>query len=359
MSRRMRRKFILPVIFAVLAVFSGTVCFGGESGGNEVAVNERGTLTIGYAKIGSESDWRLACNRSVEEAFSMENGYYLLTIDGLQKQDKQIKAIREFVNQEVDYILLDPVTETGWDVSLEEAKEAGIPVIIFDREAAVESEDLYTAWLGSDFYLEGQRACAWLDAYLESIGYDGPLNIVHIQGTLNSSAQLGRTKALDEALAEHKNWNLLDRDSGEFTTAKGKEVMVDLLEKYGGKIQAIYCENDNEAYGAIEAIDEYGLKAGTDIENGEILVLSFDATKNALKMTLSGQIAVNTECAPEYGPVLTQLIQALENGEDVPRKQYVEEAMFSAAAEPEELVIGGRTQKVTMLSEELIDQRSY
>ena len=324
-----------------------------------VARNEKGILTVGYVMIGSESDWRLACNKSVTEAFSMENGYSLLVKDAQQKHEKQIKAVREFINQEVDYILLDPITESGWDVSLEEAMDAEIPVIVFDREVNIPDPSLYTCWIGSDFYLEGQRMVAWLEQYLSESGYEGDLNLVHIQGTIDSSAQIGRTKALDAALEAHKDWVLLDRQPGEFTTAKGKEVMVDMLKKYKDRIQVVYCENDNEAYGALEAIEEAGFTAGTNIKNGEILVLSFDASRSGLKLTKDQKIAVNTECAPLYGPVLTQLVQQLERGEKPPVRQYVKEEQFSALDKPDEVEVNGKVYPVTLLTEEIMEARSY
>lgn len=327
----------------------------------EVAVNEDGILTVGYVMIGSESDWRMACNKSITEAFSRENGYSLLISDAQQKHEKQVKAVREFINQEVDYILFNPIVESGWDASLEEAKEAGIPVIAFDREVDERNEEAFTTWLGSDFYLEGQRACAWLEAFLEEAGYDEtkPLGIAHIQGTLSSSAQLGRSQALDEALAAHPNWQLLSRQSGEFTTAKGKEVMVDMLERFGDEIRVVYCENDNEAYGAIEAIEEYGKTAGTDLAAGDIIVLSFDATRGGLNLTLEGKIAVNTECAPEYGPLLTQLIRQVEDGQVLPRKQYVREQQFSALTSPASVRVRDTDFEVTKVTQELIDGRNY
>ena len=338
---------------------------GAESSGSgsEVAVNENGILTVGYVMIGAESDWRLACNKSVEEAFTRANGYSLIVSDAQQKPEKQIKAVREFINQEVDYILLNPIIESGWEASLEEAKEAGIPVITFDREVDVETEDAYIAWLGSDFYLEGEKACAWLEAFLEENmpdeRKDDGIGIVHLQGTMNSSAQLGRTKALDDALERNASLKLLDRQSGDFTTAKGKEVMVDMLARFGEEIEVVYCENDNEAYGAIDAIREAGRTPGTDLAAGEILVMSFDATHNGLAMTMDGQIAVNTECAPQYGPLLTQLIQKIERGEEVPERQYVNEEQFSAQAEPAEVSVRGETFPVTMVTEEVIDARTY
>ena len=325
----------------------------------EVAVNDGKMLSIGYVMIGAESDWRLACNKSIRDAFTRENGYSLLVSDAQQKHEKQIKAVREFINQEVDYILFNPIVESGWEASLEEAREAGIPVIGFDREVDAKAGEACTTWIGSDFLLEGQKACAWLEAYLESIAYEGTLGVVHIQGTLGSSAQIGRTRALDDALAAHPQWKLLSRQNGDFTTAKGKEVMVEMLAAYGDEIQVVYCENDNEAYGAIEAIQEAGKTPGTDLAAGEILILSFDAARNGLLLTLGGQIAVDTECAPEYGPLLTQIIQKLESGEELPARQVVEEAQFSSIPIPAELSLNGQTWPVIQLTEELIESRSY
>ncbi len=354
----MRRMSLVAALLLPLTMCVPALASPGESGSmGEIAVNTEGILTVGYVMIGAESDWRLACNRSVEEAFTRANGYSLLVNDAQQKPEKQIKAVREFVNQEVDYILLNPIVESGWEASLEEARDAGIPVIVFDREVDVATEEAYVTWLGSDFYLEGKKACAWLEAFLADKEQAEPVGIVHIQGTLDSSAQLGRTRALDDALARHPEWKLLDRQSGDFTTAKGKEVMVDMLSRLGDQIQVVYCENDNEAYGALEAIEEAGLRAGT--EPGQILLLSFDATHSGLRLTMEGQIAVNTECAPLYGPLLTQLIQELERGETLPEKQYVQEMQFSALDSPAQVDVEGQVYPVTRLTRELIENRPY
>ncbi len=359
----MKRFAAGTVLLAMLAVWPGTAVFGGETvvfeNVDEIAVNEGPTLTVGYVKIGAESDWRMACNKSLADTFTIDNGYFLLTSDAQQKQDRQVKAVREFISQEVDYILLDPITESGWAASLEEAREAGIPVIVFDREVDVDDPEAYTAWLGSDFYTEGARASAWLEAYLEESGYEGEVGIVHIQGTTDSSAQIGRTRGLDEALEKHPQWELLGRADADFTTAKGKEVMVEMLEEFGGRINVVYCENDNEAYGAIEAIEEAGFSAGTDLEKGDILVLSFDAANNGLMLTMEKKIAVNTECAPCYGPLLTQMIMALERGEELPKRQYVYEQQFSALGKPDSVTVSGRTWPVAPVSEELISARPY
>ena len=164
------------------------------------------TITVGFSQVGAESDWRTANTESMKSTFSEENGYELIFDDAQQKQENQLTAIRNFIQQEVDYILLAPVTETGWDTVLQEAKDAGIPVIIVDRMVDVSDDSLYTAWVGSNFKLEGQKAMAWLDAYLEAKGRgDEEINLVDIQGTIGASAQIGRTEGFDEAVEAHDN----------------------------------------------------------------------------------------------------------------------------------------------------------
>ena len=149
------------------------------------------TITVGFSQVGAESDWRTANTESMKSTFSEENGYELIFDDAQQKQENQLTAIRNFIQQEVDYIVLAPVTETGWDTVLQEAKDAGIPVIIVDRMVDVSDDSLYTAWVGSNFKLEGQKAMAWLDAYLEAKGRgDEEINLVDIQGTIGETSAL-------------------------------------------------------------------------------------------------------------------------------------------------------------------------
>lgn len=323
-----------------------------------VAVCRADQLTIGFSQIGAESDWRLASSNSMEKTFSIDNGYNLIFENGQQKQENQIKAIREFIDQGVDYIILDPILETGWDSSLKEAKEAGIPVIIVDREVKTDDEDLYTAWIGSDFRLEGDRACAWLKELLSQHELDDPVGIVHVQGTIGSSAQIGRSEALAEA-AKENGWDILRSASGDFVQAKGKEVAEAALERFDDRINVFYCENDNMAYGVIEALKERDRKIGTQIEDGEIAVISFDSAKDGLEYTLNGLIAVDTECNPLYGPPLSRLIMDLELGKRVEKKNFYEEAQFSAYAPIENVTVKDTVYEVTAVDEELLKHREY
>jgi ABC-type sugar transport system substrate-binding protein len=310
-------------------------------------------ITVGFSQVGAESDWRTTHSESMKETFSEKNGYELIFDDARQKQENQIAAIFSFIQQEVDYIVLAPVTETGWDTVLQEAKDAGIPVIIVDRKVEVADESLYTAWVGSDFKLEGQKACAWLDAYAKAKGMT-EINIVDIQGTIGATPQIGRTQALQEAVAAY-GWNLLAMQSGEFTQAKGKEVMEALLEQYDN-INVVYCENDNQAFGAIEAIEAAGKTVGPD---GDILVISFDATHGGVVNTLNGKIALDVECNPFHGPRVEEIIQKLEAGEDVEKQSVIEEELFSFGADVPTVTVNGAEYLVTEVTQEVVDKRTY
>lgn len=354
----MKKKFLAKALSVVMAAALLTGC--GGSGGTDKASSDGSSgdsgsdvITVGFSQVGAESDWRTANSESMKSTFSEANGYKLIFDDAQQKQENQITAIRNFIQQEVDYIVLAPVTETGWDTVLQEAKSADIPVIIVDRMVDVSSDDLYTAWVGSNFKLEGQKACEWLKAYAEAKGMK-EINIVDIQGTIGASAQIGRTEALNEAV-EANGWNLLAQQTGEFTQAKGQEVMESMLKQHDN-INVVYCENDNEAFGAIDAIEAAGKKVGPD---GDILVMSFDTTKAGITDTLSGKIILNTECNPLHGPRVEEIIKKLENNETPDKQAYVDEGIFAHGADVGKVTIDGTDYTVTEVTEDVINGRAY
>ena len=321
------------------------------------------TITVGFSQVGAESDWRTANTESMKSTFSEENGYELIFDDAQQKQENQLTAIRNFIQQEVDYILLAPVTETGWDTVLQEAKDADIPVIIVDRMVDVSDDSLYTTWIGTDSLLEGRKAAEWLNAYTTAKGIDAKdVNIVDIQGTIGSTAQIGRSKGLEEGV-DNYGWNLLAQQSGEFTQAKGQEVIESMLKQYDN-INVVYCENDNEAFGAIDAIEAAGKTVGSDIANGEIMVMSFDTTNAGLTDTLAGKIACDVECNPLHGPRAEELIKALEAGEEVEKLNYVDEEIFATDDTVDKVKAVNSLDEegeydVTPITQEIIDGRAY
>lgn len=293
---------------------------------------EEDLIVVGISQVGAESDWRVANSESMKATFTEENGYRLLFDDARQQQDNQIMAIRKFIQQKVDYIIVMPITEFGWESVLQEAKDAGIPVILVDRMVDVEDESLFTAHVGSDTYEEGRKAVSWME---KTYAGRESLNIIHIMGTPGSTAQIGRTQALEAAVAAHENWNLLAQLDGDFTQAKTYEVMRRCLRELpeGEAPEVVYCENDNEAFGAIEALEEMGYVCGKDVD-----VIAFDATRNCLKLCMEGKISLAVECNPLQGPLAAEIIQKLEAGEEPKKYHYIEETTFTTRNLTEELI---------------------
>lgn len=315
------------------------------------------SIVVGFSQLGAESDWRSANTESMKSSLTEENGFELIYENGQQKQANQIMAIRTFIQQEVDYIVLAPVTETGWDTVLQEAKDAGIPVILVDRMVDVADESLFTSWVGSDFELEGKKVTEWIHEYTSTKGIaPNDIHIVNIQGTLGGSSQIGRSKGLTDAVKKY-GWDLLAEAPGDFTRAKGKEVMESFLKKYEN-INVVYCENDNEAFGAIEAIETAGKKVGSDIMNGEIMVVSFDGVKrDAMSYAVKHKIACIAECNPLLGPRVQAIIEQLEAGETPEKFNYVDEEIFSAIDIVRKVCVDGAEYDVTYLTQEVIEKK--
>jgi simple sugar transport system substrate-binding protein len=306
------KKFYALIICALLFIFSAC-----ETTAPPQNSDFEELIVVGFSQVGAESDWRAANTKSMQSALSEENGYRLIFDDAQQKQERQINAIRSFIQQNVDYIVLAPTTEQGFETVLKEAQTAGIPVIIIDRMIEVEDDSLFTCWIGSDFKKEGDKAVTWLE---EKFGSE-PVKIIHLQGNIGSSAQIGRTNGLDEGIRRNPNWTLVARDSGEFTQAKAQELMWQYADL---DFNVVYAENDNMAFGAIDVLKERGLKPGRDV-----IVVSFDASRRGLELTLAGDISYDVECNPLLGYSVSDTIKMLEAGETPPKLTYVPEVSFS------------------------------
>ena len=273
-------------------------------------------IIIGYAQLGAESEWRAANTKSVKDT-AEELGIELRFFDAQQKQDNQIEAIRKLIIQKVDVIGLSPIVETGWDEVFQEAKDAGIPIILVDRRAAV-SEDLYVSYLGSDFLEEGRNAARIMAELV-----DGKANIVELVGTIGSAPANDRFLGFREILKDYPEMKIIGSESGDFTRARGREVMEAFLNQYGTAITAVYAHNDDMALGAIAAIEEHGLKPGVDIK-----IVSVDAARGAFEAMIAGKLNATVECNPLLGPQFFELALKVVNGELVPKWVPSEESIF-------------------------------
>jgi ABC-type sugar transport system substrate-binding protein len=280
-------------------------------------------LVIGFSQVGAESEWRTANTVSIKDA-AKKDGVTLKFADAQQKQENQVKAIRSFIAQRVDVIAFSPVVESGWDTVLREAKAAKIPVILTDRAVNVSDPSLYVTFIGSDFVEEGRRAGRWLLERAKATP-DAVINIVELQGTVGSAPALDRKKGFAEVIATNPKLKVIRSQTGDFTRAKGKEVMEAFLKAEGKKINVLYAHNDDMAIGAIQAIEEAGMKPGKDI-----LVISIDGVKGAFEAMIAGKLNVTVECSPLLGPQLMQIARDVVANKPVPKRITTQESVFPA-----------------------------
>lgn len=302
--------------------------FGCSSSDEQPAADGDKPLVIGFSQVGSESSWRTSFSESVR-AEAEKRGIDLRFSDAQQRQENQIKAIRSFIAQRVDAIVVAPVVETGWKPVLTEAKRAGIPVVIVDRNMALDDDSLFLTRIASDFVEEGRKAARWLMNTT-----DGKCNIIELQGTVGATAALDRMEGFKEVIAEHEQAKIVRSQTAEFTRSKGKEVMESLLkaEQGGSDICAVWAHNDEMALGAVLAIEEAGLDPGDDI-----LIVSVDAVPDIFKAMAEGDTNATVELSPHMGgPAFDAIAAHFEGKQDIPKLITIEGDVFTQDTAAEE-----------------------
>lgn len=277
-------------------------------------------VVLGFAQVGAESEWRTANTESIKSA-AKESDIDLKFSDAQQKQENQIKAIRSYIAQKVDVIAFSPVVESGWETVLKEAKAANIPVVLTDRSVNTKDDSLYVTFMGSDFVEEGRKAGRWLVE--KEKGNAGPINIVELQGTVGSAPAIDRKKGFEEIIKSDPKFKIIRSQTGDFTRAKGKEVMEAFLKAEGKKINVLYAHNDDMAIGAIQAIEEAGMKPAQDI-----IIISIDGVKGAFEAMMAGKLNVSVECSPLLGPQLMSAVKDIKAGKPLPKRILTKEGIF-------------------------------
>ena len=306
-------------------------------------------ITIAFSQIGQESDWRTANTDSVTNAIEGHEGWDFVYSDGQQKQENQIQALSNFINQGVDYILFTGVVTSGWDDILKEVNENEIPLILLDRIPDCADKIDYVAAFGGDFPLEGRRQVQWTGEYIKSIGRDNEeIAVAIMEGTTGADAQVGRTEGNLAAMADYPFLKEVVRSSGNFTRAEGQALMETWLKSID-KIDVLIAQNDDMALGAIDAIKAAGLVPGKDI-----IIVGCDSVKAAFEAIVAGEMNATVECNPLYGPAIEACIEALEAGETFGREiQHPEEGVFDCVGGIE---VEGTT---SVLAADVIDERQY
>ena len=256
----------------------------------------------------AESGYRQANVKNLTDTFTVENGYDATFVTA-PTADKQLDAFRSFITAEVDYILVSAADTTGWDKVLQDAKEAGIDVFLFDRMIDTDPSN-YTAAVVSDMRVEGETAVAWL----ESLGLE-EYKILHIQGQLGSAAQIGRSDPLTEKCEAEANWTIVREGTGgdSWDPEEARKIAEAAIDA-GIEFNIVYAENDGMADGVVAALDAKKISHGV---NGDVIIMGFDCNKWALEKLLAGEWNYDGQCSPFQAVVIDQMIKVLENGGDL------------------------------------------
>jgi len=329
MTSQRHRKWLPFLVLTVVLALAAAACGGddatettaasGDTATTQAADSGGGTVTVGFAQTGSESGWRSANTESMKTAFAAENGFDLVFNAADNDPAAQIAAVRSFINQGVDAIVIAPIVEDGWEDVLKEAKDAGIPVILEDRTITA-SDDLYATWVGLDFRTEGVKAGEWAAAEFG----DTPTKMVVLEGTTGSAPANDRAEGFDEAIAGTAI-EKIDSQTGDFTRDGGKTVMEGFLQKYGvDGIDLVFAHNDDMGLGAIEAIEAAGAVPGKDI-----VIVSIDAVHDGMQALVDGKINYIVECNPLLGELAAGLVSDVLAGTAVDKAYYVEDQSFT------------------------------
>ncbi len=256
----------------------------------------------------AESGYRQANVKNLTDTFTVENGYDATFVTA-PTADKQLDAFRSFITAGVDYILVSAADTTGWDKVLQDAKEAGIDVFLFDRMIDTDPSN-YTAAVVSDMRVEGETAVAWL----ESLGLE-EYKILHIQGQLGSAAQIGRSDPLTEKCEAEANWTIVREGTGgdSWDPEEARKIAEAAIDA-GIEFNIVYAENDGMADGVVAALDAKKISHGV---NGDVIIMGFDCNKWALEKLLAGEWNYDGQCSPFQAGVIDQMIKDLENGGDL------------------------------------------
>lgn len=326
MRRRVRHE--RPVALLALASLLLPLLAGCSNSTEGPGTTAAPSLVLGFSQVAAEANWDAANAESIRHS-ARDAGIALRLEDARRSQTNQVAALRSFIRQRVDVIAFSPVVENGWDSVLREIRLAGIPVILLDRAIEVSDDSLYVSLIGSDFVEEGRRAGRWLLEHAPP-GM-GEIDIVELQGSVGSAPANDRKQGFAEVIASDRRYRIIRSRSADFDRSRAREVMAEFLKAEGRRIRVLFAHSDMMAMGGIEAIEEAGLKPGSDI-----LVISIEGSRKGLEAIVAGKLNVSVECSPLLGPPLMAVVRDLADGKQVPRRVITEEKVFTrenAAAE--------------------------
>ena len=331
----MKRKVAMAMV-AAMAVGSLTVPVMAEDGA------AGGKIGISMPTQSLERDGSYLQKQFEDAGYEVELTY------SDNETDRQVNDIQNLISDGVNLLVVAAIDGEALNTVMDEAADAGIPVIVIDR--TIDDSDKYVSWVGSNFKTEGLAAGEWLKAYTDAKGISD-VNVLVIEGSTGASATIGRTDGFKE-IADANVWNILDSQTGDFTQAGGQEVMESYIKSYEGKFNVVVCQNDNEAFGAMDAMKAAGISYGVD---GDVILVSFDACTAGLEYVMSGDINADFECNPLAAPFVEEVIKQLQAGETPEKEVYMTEHWFVNEDVLSTINVNGEDQDLTVVTKEIVD----
>lgn len=330
MNHTLKKSLVFAVIFILLCSLVPLTLLLSSNKNNRRKNSEQNPaneekLILGFSQIGSESAWRTRNTESIFEA-AEANNIQIIFDDAQQKQENQLKAIRSFIVYQVDVIAFVPIVEDGWDNVLQEAKEAGIPVIIVDRQINADSS-LYAGFLGENGFEEGFSAANFLVKKCKD--KEGPINILELYGTENSSVVIARAEGFRSVIKKEPKYNIVRTENGDFLRSRGKEIADKIIQENGGfklgntKIDVIYSHNDSMTLGLLDSF------SNNKIAPQDFIIISIDAEQKSIDALVRGELNCVVECNPNLGPTLMKLVKEIAKGNPIQPVTYMNETIFT------------------------------
>lgn len=198
----------------------------------------------------------------------------LTVVDAGGDAAKQLQQVETFISQKVDAIIMQPQEQEACSPAIDKAKAAGIPIINCNSLTITEPD----AYVGSNDSESAEIAMTYIAKQLGGKG-----NVLMMHGHPGQTAEVKRTEGAMDILAQNPDMTLLDEQTADWDRAEAVTLMENWIQAYGDQINAVFCQNDEMALGALNALVQAGKK-------DNVLVVGVDAIDDALQSVKDGKM---------------------------------------------------------------------
>jgi ribose transport system substrate-binding protein len=269
--------------------------------------------------------WSVTLNNDMK-FWAKKTGVEFIWTDGNNDGANQLADCEDLIAKKPDVLLMNAIQAEALTPVYDMCNKAGVPLIVFDRAINAEpGTGMYLTFIGEDQVEEGRVAGRLIVEALKKKHGSYKGNIVEIQGTIGASVTVDRHNGFMEIIDKYPNIKVIASQSGNFGREPSMNIMQDWLQAFPkGRIDAVYCHNDEEGLGALAAIK--------GARRTELLgyIAAIDGQVQALEAVLKGEFLVSVQNPPYFGePCFTSAMKYLD-GYHLPAYQWVPFKVFHA-----------------------------